>query len=286
MTKDREWGGPSRSVGRFFSQPASGAERSEGAGGPSQHIPDSLDSPAPQIQYPYTRSHPCTRVAASSTWSVSESVSGPIFIAELAAPILPSPDFYKYFNDFYIDTEYSGLPVNTQYKLYPQPSRAGTGLKGSALIYFPDGYDQGTERYPVLYWLHGGLANQRQGFWGVGLYHKAMTEGTMPKTIIVLVQVGEDWSIRREGCASLLSTIGTPCRLVRRFQGRLTSHSDDHDARSGRLHGLDLPHDRPTRGSLDRGVQHGRLRRPTPHLWPPGNLRRGVHDRWCAPQTT
>ncbi|GFZ48873.1 hypothetical protein JCM24511_06622 [Saitozyma sp. JCM 24511] len=106
----------------------------------------------------------------------------------MVPPILPSPDFYKYFNDFYIDTDYSGLPVNTQYKLYPQPSRAGTGLKVSAIIYFPDGYDQGPERYPVLYWLHGGLSNQRQGFWGVELYHKAMTEGTMPKTIIVLVQ--------------------------------------------------------------------------------------------------
>jgi hypothetical protein len=100
----------------------------------------------------------------------------------------------------------------------------------------------------VLYWLHGGLANQRQGFWGVELYHKAMTEGTMPKTIIVLVQVGGDCYVRGTGCVALLTAIGTPCRLVRRFQGRLTSHSTDHDAGSSRLYGLDLSHDRPTRG--------------------------------------
>lgn len=52
----------------------------------------------------------------------------------------------------------TATPVNSHYALYPTNQR-GEGTQGSFMIYLPDGYGQGTARYPVIYYLHGGTGN-------------------------------------------------------------------------------------------------------------------------------
>ena len=47
-------------------------------------------------------------------------------------------------------------PAGAQYVLYDTPAR-GAGMKGSYLIYLPDGYATSGKRYPVIYWLHMGF---------------------------------------------------------------------------------------------------------------------------------
>ena len=79
-------------------------------------------------------------------------------------------------------------PADTQYCLYPTPAR-GADAQGSYLIYLPPGYAQDhSRRFPVIYWLHGGFGNARQGAWAVQNYAAAMQARQMPETIIVLVQ--------------------------------------------------------------------------------------------------
>ena len=79
-------------------------------------------------------------------------------------------------------------PAGTQYDLYPTPAR-GADTQGSYLIYLPPGYQHSAPRcYPVLYWLHGGFGNARQGAWPVQHYAAAMQARQIPEAIIVLVQ--------------------------------------------------------------------------------------------------
>ena len=79
-------------------------------------------------------------------------------------------------------------PADTQYCLYPTPAR-GADAQGSYLIYLPPGYAQDhSRRFPVIYWLHGGFGNARQGAWAVQNYAAAMQARQIPETIIVLVQ--------------------------------------------------------------------------------------------------
>ncbi len=51
-----------------------------------------------------------------------------------------------------------------RYVLYPTTQR-GADTEGSFMIYLPKGYDESDARYPVIYYLHGGNGNQREGRW-------------------------------------------------------------------------------------------------------------------------
>ena len=55
-------------------------------------------------------------------------------------------------------------PSFATYQLYPTPAR-GKDTFGSFLIYLPEEYNNTTKRYPVIYYLHGGNGNQREGQW-------------------------------------------------------------------------------------------------------------------------
>jgi acetyl esterase/lipase len=58
-------------------------------------------------------------------------------------------------------------PPGTRYRLFETAVR-GKGTRGSYLVYLPPSYDkEPARRYPVLYWLHGGFGNPRQGAWAV-----------------------------------------------------------------------------------------------------------------------
>ena len=79
-------------------------------------------------------------------------------------------------------------PPGTTYHLFETPSR-GKGTQGSYLIFLPPSYETSpARRYPVIYWLHGGFGNARQGAWAVEYLRKGIVAGLMPETIVVLPQ--------------------------------------------------------------------------------------------------
>lgn len=76
-------------------------------------------------------------------------------------------------------------PNGTQYKTF---SSAVIGSNVSYLVWLPPGYEQGTKRYPVIYWLHGRSGNQRSGAATfVPHVEAAIKEGVLPPVIVVLV---------------------------------------------------------------------------------------------------
>ena len=79
-------------------------------------------------------------------------------------------------------------PPGTTYHLFDTTSR-GKGTQGSYLIYLPPTYaTANNRRYPVIYWLHGGFGNAREGSWAVEQIDKGVKAGLMPETIVVLAQ--------------------------------------------------------------------------------------------------
>lgn len=102
-------------------------------------------------------------------------------------PPIPSPDMITKMLDEWVDPV-TDTPPGTSYRLYPTSSR-DANTQGSYLIYLPDTYEQNTDkRFPVLYWLHGGFGNARQGAWAVQNFVAAIQKGAVPELIIVLVQ--------------------------------------------------------------------------------------------------
>jgi enterochelin esterase-like enzyme len=75
----------------------------------------------------------------------------------------------------------------TSYHLFPTPAR-GENKQGSYLVYLPGDYLNSDKRYPVIYWLHGGNGNSREGAWMCEQLDAAMKQGTMPQCIVVFVQ--------------------------------------------------------------------------------------------------
>ena len=79
-------------------------------------------------------------------------------------------------------------PPGTTYHLFETASR-GKGSKGSYLVYLPPSYETETaRRYPVIYWLHGGFGNARQGAWAVEHLDRGIRAGLVPEAIVVLPQ--------------------------------------------------------------------------------------------------
>ena len=78
-----------------------------------------------------------------------------------------------------------GAPNGTQYKTFQSKV---LGREVSYLVYLPPGYEQGRQRYPVIYWLHGMGGNQRGGaIMFVPHVQAAIKEGVLPPAIVVLV---------------------------------------------------------------------------------------------------
>jgi endo-1,4-beta-xylanase len=76
-------------------------------------------------------------------------------------------------------------PNGTQYRTFTSKV---LGWEVSYLVWLPPGYEGGTKRYPVIYWLHGMGANQRGGAqMFVPQVAAAMKDGTLPPCIVVLV---------------------------------------------------------------------------------------------------
>lgn len=80
------------------------------------------------------------------------------------------------------------VPANTYYVVYPTLHR-GESTEGSCMVYLPDEYDAGSDkRYPVIYYLHGGTGNQREGRWLIRKVDAAVKAGKMEPVIIVCPQ--------------------------------------------------------------------------------------------------
>lgn len=79
------------------------------------------------------------------------------------------------------------VPEGCQYVTYPTNSR-GENTLGSCLVYLPPKYAESTERYPVIYYLHGGSGNQREGRWMIRKVDAAIQTGKMKPVIIVCPQ--------------------------------------------------------------------------------------------------
>jgi enterochelin esterase-like enzyme len=88
--------------------------------------------------------------------------------------------------DSWVDPITNTIP-GTSYHLFPTTSR-GENTKGSYLIYLPEDYSSSNDRYPVIYWLHGGNGNSREGNWMCEQIDAAIERGDMPQTIVVFVQ--------------------------------------------------------------------------------------------------
>jgi enterochelin esterase-like enzyme len=88
--------------------------------------------------------------------------------------------------DSWVDPVTNPIP-GTTYHLFPTPVR-GNDKQGSYLIYLPNDYASSGKRYPVIYWLHGGNGNSREGGWMCAQLDTAMQRGDMPPCIVVFVQ--------------------------------------------------------------------------------------------------
>jgi enterochelin esterase-like enzyme len=88
--------------------------------------------------------------------------------------------------DSWADPVTNPIP-GTTYHLFATRVR-GQNTYGSYLLYLPPDYDLSNIRYPVIYWLHGGNGNSREGSWMCGKMNEAIQNGDMNKAIIVFVQ--------------------------------------------------------------------------------------------------
>jgi enterochelin esterase-like enzyme len=88
--------------------------------------------------------------------------------------------------DSWVDPITNPIP-GTSFHMFPTPVR-GENKYGSYLIYLPGDYNTSNKKYPVIYWLHGGLGNSREGSWMCDQMNKAILKGEMSPTIIVFVQ--------------------------------------------------------------------------------------------------
>jgi enterochelin esterase-like enzyme len=121
-----------------------------------------------------------TRVTSVLTTVV---VAGLLVPARAQAP--PSAAQIAELSEQWVDPV-TDAPPGTTYHLFETASR-GRGTRGSYLIYLPPSYEKETaRRYPVIYWLHGGFGNARQGAWAVEHLDRGIRAGLVPEAIIVL----------------------------------------------------------------------------------------------------
>jgi enterochelin esterase-like enzyme len=99
----------------------------------------------------------------------------------------PSPARIAELSEQWVDPV-ADAPPGTTYRLFETAAR-GKGTQGSYLVYLPPSYAADTaRRYPVIYWLHGGFGNAREGAWTVEHLDKGFRAGLMPEAIVVLPQ--------------------------------------------------------------------------------------------------
>lgn len=100
------------------------------------------------------------------------------------APAKPNKKQQGVLKGEWLDPDQSA-PNGTQYKTFHSEV---IGSNVSYLVWLPPGYEQGTKRYPVIYWLHGRSKNQRTGaLILVPQVEAAIKERLLPPVIVVSV---------------------------------------------------------------------------------------------------
>jgi enterochelin esterase-like enzyme len=125
-----------------------------------------------------------TRATARAT-TVLMAILGVAPAVPAGAQAPPSPARIAELSEQWVDPV-TDAPPGTTYHLFETASR-GKGTKGSYLIYLPPSYERDTaRRYPVIYWLHGGFGNARQGDWAVEHLDRGIRAARLPEVIVVL----------------------------------------------------------------------------------------------------
>ena len=101
-------------------------------------------------------------------------------------PDLPSPEQLASYEKEWIDPVQEDQAL-TIFRLYRQPSRDEPEAQGSYQLYLPPNYESEADcRFPVIYWLHGGMGNSRQAEYAVERMDWAIRSGAMPPAIVVV----------------------------------------------------------------------------------------------------
>jgi enterochelin esterase-like enzyme len=79
----------------------------------------------------------------------------------------------------------------------PQPGVEHKGYHSQAMnkeigynIYLPPGYEAGTKRYPVVYWLHGRNNTESSDYYPIGYLSQGIADGKLPPLILVYASGG------------------------------------------------------------------------------------------------
>jgi S-formylglutathione hydrolase FrmB len=67
---------------------------------------------------------------------------------------------------------------------------ASMNLEAGFNIYLPPGYKESSDRYPVVYFLHGMTGTEKSEAWLAGIVHKAIADRKIPPTIAVFPNGG------------------------------------------------------------------------------------------------
>jgi enterochelin esterase-like enzyme len=166
------------------------------------------------------------RLSSTSLLAIATAMGGIATTGERAAPAqeakTPVPAAV------WVDPNRAG-PNGTKYETFTSKV---LGADVSYLAYLPPGYDGGTRRYPVIYWLHGLGGNQRAGASGfVPHVARAIRQGDLPPAIVVLVNGATssfycDWADGKRPVESvvikdLIPHIDETYRTIARRDGRV-----------------------------------------------------------------
>lgn len=141
-----------------------------------------------------------------------------------------------------------------QYMTYPTPSR-GEDCFGSCMIYLPPDYHKNdTARYPVIYYLHGGSGNQREGRWLTHKTDAAIRAGEMNPLIIVCVQgLPIGWYINANVSDPVVTSGPVEDVLINDLIPYIDSHYRTIPTREGRgIEGFSMG----GRGAMILGLKH------------------------------
>jgi enterochelin esterase-like enzyme len=134
-------------------------------------------------RYVYLAAVALTLTLSACTTSDQAHKSNPKF----GMPTAPTAAQLSLLEQQWVDPVSETSAPNTSYRLYDTPSR-GAHTQGSYLIYQPNLGENNKTRFPVIYWLHGGMGNQREAEYAITQMHQDMLQGKMPPAIIVAPQ--------------------------------------------------------------------------------------------------
>lgn len=81
-------------------------------------------------------------------------------------------------------------PINVPGVIHSTIKSASMGIEVGFNLYLPPGYDDGKDRYPVVYFLHGMTGTEKSEAWLSGILHRAIADKRVPPMIAVFPNGG------------------------------------------------------------------------------------------------